>query len=164
MEDACEGEPIFLKTSNTFNISPQLKSGFFRPRPKTLGAIECGARISANPATYSWPLLLTAVWPPFWINFLDTTLISEPLHNGPLPSTVVDHLECAQPPIFSKKMTVNSPRCVPAFDASTNVIIPERESFHTTPSFYPRCSWLLSKIRCFGIILSHKYVLEDILG
>jgi hypothetical protein len=94
VEDACEGEPIFLNTSNTFNISPQLQYGFFRQRLKTLGPIECGAQISANPATYSWPWPFTAVvWPPFRIKSLDTTLISEPLHNGPLPSTVVDHLE-----------------------------------------------------------------------
>ncbi len=153
MEDACEGEPIFLSTSNTFNISPQLQSGFFRQRLKTLGPIECGAQISANPATYSWPWLLTAVvWPPFWINSLDTTLISEPLHNGPPHSTVVDHIECVQPPIFSKKITVNSPRCVPAFNASPNVI-PERKSFQTTPSFHPRCSRLVSKIRCFTAVI-----------
>jgi hypothetical protein len=142
VEDACEGEPIFLSTSNTFNISPQLKSGFFRQRLKILGPIECGAQIYANPATYSWPWLLTAVvWPPFWINSLDTTLIAEPLLLN------VRGLQFSQ-----KKITLDSPRCVPAFYASPNVI-PERKSFQTTPSFHPWCSRLISKIRYFTALV-----------
>ncbi|KAJ7926791.1 hypothetical protein B0H13DRAFT_1972391 [Mycena leptocephala] len=45
-----------------------------------------------------------------------------------------------------------SPRCVPAFDASPNVI-PERKSFQTTPSFHPRCSRFISKIGCFTALV-----------
>ncbi|KAJ7838849.1 hypothetical protein B0H13DRAFT_2102707 [Mycena leptocephala] len=53
---------------------------------------------------------------------------------------------------YSRRTTVNYPRCVPAFNASPNVI-PQRKSFQTTPSFHPRCSRLISKIRCFPALV-----------
>ncbi|KAJ7835795.1 hypothetical protein B0H13DRAFT_2107803 [Mycena leptocephala] len=52
----------------------------------------------------------------------------------------------------ARRLNVNSPRCVLAFNASRNVI-PERKSFQTTPSFHPRCSRLISKIRCFTTLV-----------